>query len=496
MGLKTSELSFDERVKNAKKDKFMRASVAKAQDAQFEKRTRAREQLGHWNEWRELGEQIRQHAVKHLPDYLEEFSENVQKNGGHVYFAKTDVDATAYIKQVVREKNIKKVVKSKSMVTTEIDLDKELLKIPGVSVMETDLAEFILQEDGWDEPTHIVFPTLHKNRDQVREVFQKIGYEGDNDPESMGRFARSYLRKYFMEADLGITGCNFAIADNGMINLVTNEGNADLTMALPKTQIVVMGMERIVPGLKEAEVLDNLLCRSAVGQKLTSYCTFSAGKLADELDGPEDFHVVIVDNGRSNALNTVFEPILQCIRCGACLNVCPVYRQIGGQGYGSIYPGPMGEVLSPILDGYENFGELPYACSLCGACTETCPVKIPLHDLILEHRKVEMNKLHLDHSLNNVIFKTISVGTKTPILFKGALMGEHLAMKPFSNKKENSVENLYPEGKIDKVPKIAPKLIHGWVDVRDLAEPPKLRENFRHWYDRHEKERKRGEQND
>ncbi len=170
MGLKTSELSFDERVKNAKKDKFMRASVAKAQDAQFEKRTRAREQLGHWNEWRELGEQIRQHAVKHLPDYLEEFSENVQKNGGHVYFAKTDADATAYIKQVVREKNIKKVVKSKSMVTTEIDLDKELLKIPGVSVMETDLAEFILQEDDWDEPTHIVFPTLHKNRDQVREI--------------------------------------------------------------------------------------------------------------------------------------------------------------------------------------------------------------------------------------------------------------------------------------------------------------------------------------
>lgn len=492
MGLKTSQLPFETRVKQAKQDKFMQAAVAKAQDAQFDKRTAAREELGHWNEWRALGEQIRKHVIRHLPDYLEEFSLNVEKNGGHVYFAQDAAEATAYIKQIVTKKQAKKIVKSKSMVTTEIDLDQELLQLPGVSLMETDLAEFILQEDNWDEPTHIVFPTLHKNRDQIQKVFQKLGYTGSNDPEEMARFVRGYLRKYFVQADLGITGCNFAIAENGMINLVTNEGNADLTMALPQTQIVVMGMERIVPSLKEAEVLDNLLCRSAVGQKLTSYCTFSTKKLASEVDGPEDLYVVILDNGRSDALNTAFEPILQCIRCGACLNVCPVYRHLGGKGYGSIYPGPMGEVLSPILGGYEEFGELPYACSLCGACTETCPVKIPLHELILEHRKVEMDRLHLDHSFTNTLLKTVGLGTRSSILFKGALLGEHTALKPFSDQKENSVENLYPEGKVASVPRVFPKLLHGWVDVRDLAEPPKAQENFRHWYAQHKRKQKRG----
>lgn len=353
----------------------------KAQDAQFVKRTAARREMGHWNEWRDLAEQIRQHVIKYLPDYLEEFSNNVERQGGHVFFVQTEEEARNFIKELAIEKQAKKIVKSKSMVTTEIDLDKTLLTIPGTSLLESDLAEFILQEDNWDEPTHIVFPTLHKNRDQIQREFQKLGYDGDNNPQHEARFVRGYLRKYFMQADFGITGCNFAIASNGMINLDTNEGNADLTMAIPKTQVVVMGMERLVPTMKEAEVLDNMLARSAVGQKLTTYCTFTGKQVAGEVDGPEDFWVIVLDNGRSDALGTEFEPILQCIRCGAYMNVCPVYRHIGGQGYGSIYPGPLGEVLSPILGGYEKFEELPYACSLCGACTETCPVRIPLHSL-------------------------------------------------------------------------------------------------------------------
>lgn len=488
MGIATSDKPFTERIKDAEADKFMRASVAKAQDSQFQKRTEARRQLGHWEGWRDLSAEIRQHVIKHLPDYLEEFSDNVQKNGGHVFFAKDGNEASAFIKQLAIKKNVHHVVKSKSMVTTEIGLDKELLTIPGLSLMETDLAEFILQEDNWDEPTHIVFPTLHKNRNQIQKVFEKLGYDGDNDPEHMARFVRHYLRNYFMQADFGITGCNFAIADNGMINLVTNEGNADISMAIPKTQVVVMGMERIVPSLKEAEVLDNVLCRSAVGQKLTSYCTFSKGKEADEADGPDDFYVVIVDNGRSKMLNTDFEPMLQCIRCGSCLNVCPVYRQVGGKGYGSIYPGPMGEVLSPILGGYQEFKELPYACSLCAACTETCPVKIPLHELIRHHRYVEMDELHLDHSPSNALLKAVGKGTSSPTLFNDAMRFAHIALEPFGKKTTpEDIKNLYPDGKINHLPAIAPKLAHGWVDVRDLAVPPKYHQNFRHWY-RHYKE--------
>ncbi|WP_303231120.1 LutB/LldF family L-lactate oxidation iron-sulfur protein [Limosilactobacillus oris] len=486
MGIATSNQPFKQRVKEAESDQFMRTAIAKAQDAQFVKRTASRRELGHWNEWRDLAEQIRQHVLKYLPDYLEEFAGNVEQQGGHVFFAQTEDEAHQFIKELAIAKKAKNIVKSKSMVTTEIDLDKILLSIPGVNLLESDLAEFILQEDNWDEPAHIVFPTLGKNRDQIQKEFQKLGYDGDNDPQHEARFVRGYLRKYFMNADFGITGCNFAIADNGMINLDTNEGNADLTMAIPKTQVVVMGMERIVPSMKEAEVLDNMLARSAVGQKLTTYCTFTGKQKAGEVDGPEDFWVVIVDDGRSKALGTQFEPILQCIRCGACMNVCPVYRQIGGKAYGSIYPGPLGEVLSPILGGYEQFQELPYACSLCAACTETCPVKIPLQHLIREHRIVEMDDKHMDHSMTNLILKMVGVGTGSPFLFDSALAMAHPGTKLFTDGGPNSVEPMYDGGKIDYVPKAAPKLIHGWIDTRDVPRPPKAKNNFRHWYKHHQ----------
>lgn len=486
MGIATSNQPFKQRVKEAESDQFMRAAIAKAQDAQFVKRTASRRELGHWNEWRDLAEQIRQHVLKYLPDYLEEFAGNVEQQGGHVFFAQTEDEAHQFIKELAIAKKAKNIVKSKSMVTTEIDLDKTLLSIPGVNLLESDLAEFILQEDNWEEPAHIVFPTLGMNRDQIQKEFQKLGYDGDNDPQHEARFVRGYLRKYFMSADFGITGCNFAIADNGMINLDTNEGNADLTMAIPKTQVVVMGMERIVPSMKEAEVLDNMLARSAVGQKLTTYCTFTGKQKAGEVDGPEDFWVVIVDDGRSKALGTEFEPILQCIRCGACMNVCPVYRQIGGKAYGSIYPGPLGEVLSPILGGYEQFQELPYACSLCAACSETCPVKIPLQHLIREHRIIEMDDKHMDHSMTNLILKMVGVGTGSPFLFDSALAMAHPGTKLFTDGGPNSVEPMYDDGKIDYVPKAAPKLIHGWIDTRDVPRPPKAKNNFRHWYKHHQ----------
>lgn len=483
MGLKTSTKTFDERCEENIQDEQMQAALKKAQDAQWIKREAARDQLGNWEQWRELGQQIRQHTLAYLPDYLEQFSDNVEKNGGTVLFAQTEAEAQDYVRQIVEEKKVHRIVKSKSMVTTEVGLDPMFEAMEGVDVVETDLAEFILQMDDWDEPSHIVFPAVHKNRQQVKMIFEKLGYVGSDDPEMLAKFAREVLRERFLKADLGISGCNFAIADSGMINLVTNEGNADLAISIPKTQIVLMGMERIVPTLKEADVLDNLLCRSAVGQKLTSYVTFAGRKKADEADGPEDFYVIIVDNGRSKALGTQFQEMLQCIRCGACLNVCPVYRHIGGHGYGSIYPGPMGAVLSPILGGYEEFGELPYASSLCGACTDTCPVKIPLHQLLIEHRTVMTNELNMQHGMDDATMKMIGRVTASPIVFNMVQKVDHLGAGVLAKKTEPSVKNLYQfGGYLDK----APAMAKNWTTYRDFPRPPKSKDNFRKWFKEHQ----------
>ncbi len=274
------------------------------------------------------------------------------------------------------------------MVTEEISMNDALEDI-GCEVIETDLGEYILQIDDHDPPSHIVAPALHKNKEQIRDVFhERLGYAKTEQPEELALFAREKLREEFLSADIGITGCNFAVAESGSFALVTNEGNARMVSTLPKTQITVMGMERIVPGWEELDIVVSLLTRAAVGQKLTSYITALTGpKQIGEADGPEEFHLVIVDNGRSRILGTEFQEALHCIRCAACINVCPVYRHVGGHAYGSIYPGPIGAVLSPLLSDYDEYKELPYASSLCGACTEVCPVKIPLHEQLIMHRR-------------------------------------------------------------------------------------------------------------
>jgi L-lactate dehydrogenase complex protein LldF len=485
MSLKTSTLTMEKRLAKAKADEVMQASVAKAQDMQWEKRENARTELGNWEGWRDLGEQIRQQVLQHLPDYLDEFSTNVANRGGHVCFARDAQEARDYIQSVISDKKAERIVKSKSMVTAEIDLDQMIEKM-GLQVMETDLAEFILQENDWDEPSHIVFPAIHLNRDNVQDIFKrKLGYTGDNEPVNEARKAREVMRKYFLQADVGITGCNFAIADQGLINLNTNEGNADLTIGIPKTHIVVMGMERIVPSVKEAEVLDNMLARSAVGQDITTYCSFVGPKNQDENDGPEDFHVVIIDNGRSEALGTPLQPVLQCIRCGSCLNVCPVYRHIGGEGYGSLYPGPIGISLTPVLGGYEAFHDLPYACSLCAACDATCPVKIPLHEIITMHRKNMTNDLNMGRgSFNDLQMRVIGAGTGSPFLFNGAMTLAHTGMKMLSHQKPIVVENLYNNGGFMKM---GPGMVKGWTDVRDLPIAPKASHTFRRWFKKREK---------
>ena len=497
-------------------------NFARAQDVQWVKRENARTELGGWEQWRELAEAIRQHTLDNLPHLLTEFSDNVAAQGGKVYFAQTVQEARDYIADIIDQAGVadphtvvrpssRRIVKSKSMVTEEIGLNPMLLDMvcsdgARIDLLETDLAEFILQVAGWEEPSHIVVPALHFNRDQIRELFaEKLGYTGDNNPVNLGRFARETMRSKFLVADVAITGCNFAIANTGQINLVTNEGNADLAIAIPRTQIVVMGMERIVPTIAEAEVLDNMLGRSAVGQKVTTYLEFAGIKPDDEADGPEAFHVVIVDNGRSNALGTPFEPVLQCIRCGACLNVCPIYRHIGGHAYGAVYPGPIGAVLSPVLGageitpqaaehrtsekeaienlrpGYEKYGELPFWSTLCGACTETCPVKIPLHQLLLEHRRVMVNELGMkpDGNFVDAEMKAVGLGLGHRRLFGLARHGAHTALNLLPKAREVTVSgSLFDDGAVRR----APALAQGWTEVRDLPIPPPPSRSFRHWY--------------
>ncbi|WP_078394241.1 LutB/LldF family L-lactate oxidation iron-sulfur protein [Shouchella patagoniensis] len=471
MGIKVGDPAFSKRIEKGLKDGFMRQAVSSAQERLKTSKTKAEVELGDWEEWRDLSEEIRMHTLENIDFYLHQLSENVSKNGGHVFFAQTAEEANEYIKKVAKEKNAKKVVKSKSMVTEEISMNEALEEI-GCEVVETDLGEYILQIDDHDPPSHIVAPALHKNKEQIRDTFKvKKGYTKSENPQELTLFAREQLRKEFLSADLGITGCNFAVAESGSISLVTNEGNARLATALPKTQITVMGMERVVPTWEELDILVSMLCRSAVGQKLTSYVTGLTGAREEgDVDGPEDFHLVIVDNGRSKILGTEFQAALHCIRCAACINVCPIYRHVGGHSYGSIYPGPIGAVLTPLLEGYDDHKDLPYASSLCAACTDACPVKIPLHEMLIKHRRVIAEEKRTPKT-EVLAMKGFGMGVSSPVLYKTGTKMARLVMFPFVK-----------DGAIIK----GPGPLKGWTDVRNMPAPAKKR--FRDWYASRKKE--------
>ncbi|MEM1504527.1 LutB/LldF family L-lactate oxidation iron-sulfur protein [Domibacillus sp. 8LH] len=471
MAMKIGEGKFKENVNKNMEDTFMRGAVAGAQERLRTRRLDAAEELGNWEEWRSHGEEIRKHVLNNLDYYLHELAENLQKRGGHVFFAETADEATGYIREVVNANGGKKILKAKSMVTEEISLN-QVLEEEGCKVIETDLGEYILQLDEHDPPSHIVAPALHKNKEQIRDVFSdKLDYKMTSKPEELALHARETLRQEFLTADIGITGCNFAIAESGSVGLVTNEGNAGLVSDLPKTQIAVMGMERIVPTFEEFEVLVGLLTRSAVGQKLTSYITALTGpREKGDADGPEEFHLVIVDNGRSKILGTEFQSVLQCIRCAACINVCPVYRHIGGHSYNSIYPGPIGAVLTPLLGGYDDFKDLPYASTLCAACTDACPVKIPLHELLHKHRQVIVEREGRAPISEKLAMKAFGLGAASnPMYAAGSKMAAAM-MKPFT--------------KNDRISS-GPGPLKAWTEIREFPAPNK--ERFRDWFKQHEK---------
>ncbi|MGO4539951.1 LutB/LldF family L-lactate oxidation iron-sulfur protein [Paenibacillus sp. 2TAB19] len=381
------------RAELALNDEFLRKAVKFTTERLRNGKKKASEEHGNWEEWRERGKQIRLHTIAHLDYYLNLFVNNARANGVHVHFANTTEEAVKLTLDIAEHANAKSVVKSKSMVTEELHLNHALESI-GVEAIETDLGEYIIQLAG-EMPSHIVIPAIHKNRYQIADLLSKeAGYTLPPDTTALAGFVRKKLREKFLEADIGMTGCNFAIAETGSMVLFENEGNARMVSTVPKTQITLMGMERIIPSWEDLEVMATLLPRSATGQKLTMYMSGITGPRREEdADGPDEMHIIIVDNGRSLQLgDPEFQELLNCIRCGACLNACPVYRHIGGHAYGSTYSGPIGAVLTPSLNkNIAEWDDIANASSLCGACYEACPVKIPLHDMLvyLRRRKVE-----------------------------------------------------------------------------------------------------------
>jgi L-lactate dehydrogenase complex protein LldF len=336
---------------------------------------------------RERAHAIRMEVVDDLQGHVDRFTVALEARGGHVFFARTAEEASAYVAEVCTRAGAKLAAKSKSMATEEIGLNAALEAV-GVTPVETDLGEYILQLAG-EHPVHIVAPAIEKTAEQVAELLTAV--DGEPVPaelEALTAAARRQLRETFLQADVGITGANFGVSSTGSVCLVTNEGNGRMVSSLPRVHVAIMGMERLVPTTADLAVLLRLLARSGTGQKLTVYTTLITGpRRPGEEDGPEEQHVVILDNGRTNLLHGRYREMLACIRCGACLNVCPVYRKTGGAAYGPVYSGPMGAVLLPLLVGLGEAPSLPHASSLCGACTEACPVKIPLHELLLDLRR-------------------------------------------------------------------------------------------------------------
>lgn len=379
--------NFKERLAEHLPRTFERRATADAADRFVQARENYAASEPLWEDLRNQAAAIRDHVLDHLDEYLATFIDRAEANGMEVHFAPTAADAQAHTLSIIAAAGAQHIVKSKSMVSEEVDLNR-VMREQALDVTETDLGEWILQIDDWDHPSHILAPAMHKDRIMVNELFAKYGYRGSLDIPEMTGFARQMLREKFLAAEVGITGCNYAVAESGTVMIMTNEGNGRMTTTLPDTLIVMMGMERIVPDFASLDAMMQVFPQSAVGNVTSSYRALTNGpRKPGETDGPKEVHVIIIDNGRSEMLAGPFRSMLRCIRCGACQNACPVYRQATGQSYGSIYQGPMGIVLTPLLEGYEKAGELVYVSTLCGACHDACPVKIPLHELILLHRQ-------------------------------------------------------------------------------------------------------------
>ena len=388
--------------------------------------------LPDYDELKDRARKIKEESIASLPALLKQLEASVRANGGHFYHAPTAAEANNYIRDVLVQHEAKLIVKGKSITSEETKLN-QVLEEAGIEVAETDFGEFIIQLAG-ERPSHLVAPAVHHTRESVARVLsQHLGQNLPDDPKALAKTGRRVLREKFRRADLGITGANFAIAETGSIVLVTNEGNGRLTTTWPRVHIALMGIEKVLPRLTDLPVFLKLLARAATGQTLSVYTTMITGpRQPGEIDGPEEFHLVLLDNGRSKVLATPFRESLQCIRCGACLNACPVYRRIGGHAYGGVYSGPIGSILTPLYDSVSENLHLPHASSLCGACQSACPVKINIPHMLIGLR--ELQHQHKPSRLERWAYQLWSKVLCRPRLYQWVLAAARLLLRARARK--------------------------------------------------------------
>ncbi|HWD19792.1 MAG TPA: LutB/LldF family L-lactate oxidation iron-sulfur protein [Verrucomicrobiae bacterium] len=418
-----------------------------------------------WGEARAAAAAVKDEAVNHLDKYLTQFAERLAARGTTVHWARDAREAREIIANIAREASVRRIIKSKSMTTEEIHLNEHLAE-QGYDVFESDLGEFIVQLRH-EPPYHLVFPSMHLTRHQISDTFaEKLGSARVTEPEELTLIARRVMREKFCQADMGISGVNFGIAETGMISVTENEGNARLTTALPRVHVALMGIEKILPRLDDLALFWPMLATAGAGQPMTCYNSLFAGpRQAGEPDGPEQFHVVLLDNGRTAMLADAEQrDSLRCIRCGACLNVCPVFRNVGGHTYGTVYGGPIGSVITPHLRGLQEWTHLSFASSLCGACTEVCPVKIDLaHHLLRNRRNAVGQKPPL---LENLIWSGFACAMRHPWIYR---VGARLArlLQPWHNLVKGSALDPF----------------RAWTRTR--ATPKIAGQTFSDWWERH-----------
>ena len=472
------ETPFPKYAKEELKNEQLRSNLRFVTHAIRNKRARVTAELPDWQELRNTGESVKNYVLANLPELLEQFERNFTAAGGHVHWARNATEANQIALELIREQGVDEIIKIKSMATAETGLN-EFLEENGINAIETDLAEEIVQL-GHDRPSHILVPAIHRNRREIRDIFLReiegINPDITDEPAELAEASRNRLRNKFLNTTVAVSGTNFGIAETGTLTIVESEGNGRMCLTLPDTLITFMGIEKILPTFQDYEAFLQLLPRSSTGERMNPYTSMWTGVTPG--DGPQNMHVILIDNGRTAVLaDELGRQALRCIRCSACMNVCPVYERAGGHAYGSTYPGPIGAILSPQLSGIEaaHNNSLPYASSLCGACYEVCPVKINFPEVLVHLRAKDVESKHAVREFEG--------NKKAPFSqMDGMMLG---AKKLFTSGKMMSIaERGLPmsrliTGRKHKITAV-PGIVGGWTAYRDIPEPPK--ESFRNWW--------------
>ncbi|MFV0898302.1 LutB/LldF family L-lactate oxidation iron-sulfur protein [Rothia mucilaginosa] len=472
------ETPFPKYAKEELKNEQLRSNLRFVTHAIRNKRAKVTAEVPDWQDLRDTGESVKNYVLANLPELLEQFERNFTAAGGHVHWARNATEANQIALELIREQGVDEIIKIKSMATAETGLN-EFLEENGINAIETDLAEEIVQL-GHDRPSHILVPAIHRNRREIRDIFLReiegINPDITDEPAELAEASRNRLRNKFLNTTVAVSGTNFGIAETGTLTIVESEGNGRMCLTLPDTLITFMGIEKILPTFQDYEAFLQLLPRSSTGERMNPYTSMWTGVTPG--DGPQNMHVILIDNGRTAVLSDELgRQALRCIRCSACMNVCPVYERAGGHAYGSTYPGPIGAILSPQLSGIEaaENNSLPYASSLCGACYEVCPVKINFPEVLVHLRAKDVESKHAVREFEG--------NKKAPFSqMDGMMLG---AKKLFTSGKMMSIaERGLPmsrliSGRKHKITAV-PGIVGGWTAYRDIPEPPK--ESFRNWW--------------